>query len=126
MTLAGCNGKHTIAARMGRKTRRKRKNVLRKSHSPIHAMGETNSSVSYLQIIFFLNQKNLVFTTNLTTIYLFFRNTAPTGGVTNDQRNLDTATTEFHRRFHISVDDAESRHRNSVVNQVISLFFHYY
>lgn len=34
-----------------------------------------------------------------------------------EQRNLDTAATEFQRRFHISADD-EGRHRNSVVNQV--------
>lgn len=34
-----------------------------------------------------------------------------------EQRNLDTAATEFQRRFHISADD-ENRHRNSVVNQV--------
>ncbi|XP_072752875.1 E3 ubiquitin-protein ligase Nedd-4 isoform X1 [Anoplolepis gracilipes] len=33
-----------------------------------------------------------------------------------EQRNLDTAATEFQRRFHISADD-EGRHRNSVVNQ---------
>ncbi|XP_043278911.1 E3 ubiquitin-protein ligase Nedd-4 isoform X3 [Venturia canescens] len=46
-------------------------------------------------------------------------NSAPTGGVTNEQRSLDTAATEFQRRFHISVDDAESRgqHRSSVINQ---------
>ncbi|XP_024887781.1 E3 ubiquitin-protein ligase NEDD4 isoform X4 [Temnothorax curvispinosus] len=40
--------------------------------------------------------------------------TAPSGIV--EQRNLDTAATEFQRRFHISADD-EGRHRNSVVNQ---------
>ncbi|XP_012260927.2 E3 ubiquitin-protein ligase NEDD4 isoform X4 [Athalia rosae] len=45
-------------------------------------------------------------------------NQAPTGGVTQEQRNLDTATTEFQRRFHISVDDAENRHnRSSGLNQ---------
>lgn len=40
--------------------------------------------------------------------------TAASGVV--EQRNLDTAATEFQRRFHISADD-EGRHRNSVVNQ---------
>ncbi|XP_077275897.1 E3 ubiquitin-protein ligase Nedd4 isoform X5 [Temnothorax americanus] len=40
--------------------------------------------------------------------------TAPSGIV--EQRNLDTAATEFQRRFHISADE-EGRHRNSVVNQ---------
>ncbi|KYN01462.1 E3 ubiquitin-protein ligase Nedd-4 [Cyphomyrmex costatus] len=35
-----------------------------------------------------------------------------------EQRNLDTAATEFQRRFHISADD-EGRHRNSVVNQIL-------
>lgn len=40
--------------------------------------------------------------------------TATSGTV--EQRNLDTAATEFQRRFHISADD-EGRHRNSVVNQ---------
>ncbi|XP_057323767.1 E3 ubiquitin-protein ligase Nedd-4 isoform X4 [Microplitis mediator] len=45
-------------------------------------------------------------------------NSAPVGGVTNEQRSLDTAATEFQRRFHISVDDAESRqHRNSAISQ---------
>jgi len=43
------------------------------------------------------------------------RDTAATTVV--EQRNLDTAATEFQRRFHISADD-EGRHRNSVVNQV--------
>ncbi|XP_015176025.1 PREDICTED: E3 ubiquitin-protein ligase Nedd-4 isoform X5 [Polistes dominula] len=37
-------------------------------------------------------------------------------GNTTEQRNLDTAATEFQRRFHISADD-ENRHRNSVINQ---------
>lgn len=48
-------------------------------------------------------------------------NGAPTGGVTQEQRILDTATTEFQRRFHISVDDNESRnsHRTSAISQVI-------
>ncbi|CAL1688504.1 unnamed protein product [Lasius platythorax] len=41
--------------------------------------------------------------------------TTATSGV-SEQRNLDTAATEFQRRFHISADD-EGRHRNSVVNQ---------
>ncbi|XP_020291402.1 E3 ubiquitin-protein ligase Nedd-4 isoform X2 [Pseudomyrmex gracilis] len=41
--------------------------------------------------------------------------TTTTSGV-GEQRNLDTAATEFQRRFHISADD-ENRHRNSVVNQ---------
>ncbi|XP_036139492.1 E3 ubiquitin-protein ligase NEDD4 isoform X4 [Monomorium pharaonis] len=41
--------------------------------------------------------------------------TIATSGVV-EQRNLDTAATEFQRRFHISADD-EGRHRNSVVNQ---------
>ncbi|XP_029156431.1 E3 ubiquitin-protein ligase NEDD4 isoform X4 [Nylanderia fulva] len=41
--------------------------------------------------------------------------TTATSGVV-EQRNLDTAATEFQRRFHISADD-EGRHRNSVVNQ---------
>ncbi|XP_011336946.1 E3 ubiquitin-protein ligase Nedd-4 isoform X2 [Ooceraea biroi] len=40
--------------------------------------------------------------------------TAATSG-TVEQRNLDTAATEFQRRFHISADD-EGRHRNSVVS----------
>ncbi|XP_044007109.1 E3 ubiquitin-protein ligase NEDD4 isoform X2 [Aphidius gifuensis] len=46
-------------------------------------------------------------------------NGAPTGGVTQEQRILDTATTEFQRRFHISVDDNESRnsHRTSAISQ---------
>ncbi|XP_012277393.1 E3 ubiquitin-protein ligase Nedd-4 isoform X2 [Orussus abietinus] len=44
-------------------------------------------------------------------------NQVPTGGITTEQRNLDTAATEFQRRFHISVDDAESRPRSSVINQ---------
>ncbi|XP_011311029.1 E3 ubiquitin-protein ligase Nedd-4 isoform X2 [Fopius arisanus] len=45
-------------------------------------------------------------------------NAAPVGGVTVEQRNLDTAATEFQRRFHISVDDAESRsHRTSAISQ---------
>lgn len=44
------------------------------------------------------------------------RDTTATSG-TVEQRNLDTAATEFQRRFHISADD-EGRHRNSVVNQV--------
>lgn len=41
-----------------------------------------------------------------------------------EQRNLDTAVTEFQRRFHISADD-EGRHRSSVITQVsvIVLFF---
>ncbi|KMQ89203.1 e3 ubiquitin-protein ligase nedd-4 [Lasius niger] len=42
--------------------------------------------------------------------------TTATSGV-SEQRNLDTAATEFQRRFHISADD-EGRHRNSVVNQI--------
>ncbi|XP_014598335.1 PREDICTED: E3 ubiquitin-protein ligase NEDD4 isoform X4 [Polistes canadensis] len=42
-------------------------------------------------------------------------NTSSTGNTT-EQRNLDTAATEFQRRFHISADD-ENRHRNSVINQ---------
>lgn len=33
-----------------------------------------------------------------------------------EQRNLDTAATEFQRRFHISADE-ENRHRSSVINQ---------
>ncbi|XP_018060209.1 PREDICTED: E3 ubiquitin-protein ligase NEDD4 isoform X3 [Atta colombica] len=41
--------------------------------------------------------------------------TTATSGIV-EQRNLDTAATEFQRRFHISADD-EGRHRNSVVNQ---------
>lgn len=41
--------------------------------------------------------------------------TVPGGNV--EQRNLDTAATEFQRRFHISADD-EGRHRSSVINQV--------
>ncbi|XP_066594780.1 E3 ubiquitin-protein ligase Nedd-4 [Prorops nasuta] len=41
-------------------------------------------------------------------------NTASTGGISNEQRNLDTAATEFQRRFHI---DDESSHRSSVSNQ---------
>lgn len=45
-------------------------------------------------------------------------NAAPTGGVTQEQRNLDTAATEFQRRFHISVDDNESRQRSSVISQI--------
>lgn len=44
------------------------------------------------------------------------RDTIETTGIV-EQRNLDTAATEFQRRFHISADD-EGRHRNSVVNQV--------
>ncbi|XP_031781908.1 neural precursor cell expressed, developmentally down-regulated 4 isoform X2 [Nasonia vitripennis] len=43
-------------------------------------------------------------------------NVMPTGGVTQEQRNLDTAATEFQRRFHISVDDAESRQRTSGIS----------
>ncbi|KAG7201865.1 hypothetical protein KM043_004582 [Ampulex compressa] len=43
-------------------------------------------------------------------------NTTSTGGVSNEQRNLDTAATEFQRRFHISADE-EGRHRSSVINQ---------
>ncbi|XP_011494375.1 PREDICTED: E3 ubiquitin-protein ligase Nedd-4 [Ceratosolen solmsi marchali] len=43
-------------------------------------------------------------------------NIMPSGGVTQEQRNLDTATTEFQRRFHISVDDAESRQRTSGIS----------
>ncbi|CAD6201383.1 GSCOCG00000186001-RA-CDS [Cotesia congregata] len=50
-------------------------------------------------------------------------NSAPVGGVTNEQRSLDTAATEFQRRFHISVDDAESRqHRSSTISQVNNNF----
>ncbi|XP_034942339.1 E3 ubiquitin-protein ligase NEDD4 isoform X2 [Chelonus insularis] len=46
------------------------------------------------------------------------QNTAPTCGISNEQRSLDTAATEFQRRFHISVDDTESRqHRNSAISQ---------
>ncbi|KAK0168409.1 hypothetical protein PV327_002212 [Microctonus hyperodae] len=46
------------------------------------------------------------------------QNAVPAGGVTNEQRSLDTAATEFQRRFHISVDDAESRqHRSSAISQ---------
>ncbi|XP_011869177.1 PREDICTED: E3 ubiquitin-protein ligase Nedd-4 isoform X3 [Vollenhovia emeryi] len=41
--------------------------------------------------------------------------TTATSGIV-EQRNLDTAATEFQRRFHISADD-EGRHRNSVVTQ---------
>ncbi|XP_014468262.1 PREDICTED: E3 ubiquitin-protein ligase NEDD4 isoform X3 [Dinoponera quadriceps] len=37
-------------------------------------------------------------------------------GESVEQRNLDTAVTEFQRRFHISADD-EGRHRNSVITQ---------
>lgn len=44
-------------------------------------------------------------------------NVAPSGGVSHEQRNLDTAATEFQRRFHISVDDTESRQRTSVISQ---------
>ncbi|XP_015603684.1 E3 ubiquitin-protein ligase Nedd-4 isoform X2 [Cephus cinctus] len=45
-------------------------------------------------------------------------NVARVDGVTHEQRNLDTAATEFQRRFHISVDDAESRHsRTSAISQ---------
>jgi hypothetical protein len=40
----------------------------------------------------------------------------PTGGMTQEQRNLDTAATEFQRRFHISVDDAEGRQRTSGIS----------
>ncbi|KAJ8678728.1 hypothetical protein QAD02_014515 [Eretmocerus hayati] len=43
-------------------------------------------------------------------------NVAPVGGVTQEQRNLDTAATEFQRRFHISADDAESRQRTSGIS----------
>lgn len=53
--------------------------------------------------------------------YCFNRDTATTTVV--EQRNLDTAATEFQRRFHISADD-EGRHRNSVVNQVSFDFDH--
>jgi len=54
----------------------------------------------------------------LTTKYRLIvnRDTTATSGIV-EQRNLDTAATEFQRRFHISADD-EGRHRNSVVNQV--------
>lgn len=38
-------------------------------------------------------------------------------GESVEQRNLDTAVTEFQRRFHISADD-EGRHRSSVITQV--------
>lgn len=47
------------------------------------------------------------------------RDTIETTGIV-EQRNLDTAATEFQRRFHISADD-EGRHRNSVVNQVSNI-----
>lgn len=55
-----------------------------------------------------------------THCHFISRNSAPTGGVTQEQRNLDTAATEFQRRFHISADDAESRQRTSgiSINQV--------
>jgi len=49
------------------------------------------------------------------------RDTTAASGIV-EQRNLDTAATEFQRRFHISADD-EGRHRNSVVNQVSSTVF---
>lgn len=53
----------------------------------------------------------------------FDRNAAPTGGVTQEQRNLDTAATEFQRRFHISVDDNESRQRSSVISQISNVSY---
>lgn len=54
----------------------------------------------------------------------YFRNTVNVGGITTEQRNLDTAATEFQRRFHISADDAENRQRSSVISQVSSDKFH--
>lgn len=62
----------------------------------------------------------------LLIVLFFIRNIAPTGGVTHEQRNLDTAATEFQRRFHISVDDTESRQRTSVISQVSKLIQVYY
>ncbi|XP_014212954.1 E3 ubiquitin-protein ligase Nedd-4 [Copidosoma floridanum] len=37
-------------------------------------------------------------------------------GETQEQRNLNTATTEFQRRFHISADDSESQQRSSGIS----------
>lgn len=55
---------------------------------------------------------------------MYRQNAVPAGGVTNEQRSLDTAATEFQRRFHISVDDAESRqHRSSAISQVSIIIF---
>ena len=54
-------------------------------------------------------------------IFLLYSNIVPTGGVSHEQRNLDTAATEFQRRFHISVDAPESRQRTSGTSQVSQL-----
>lgn len=37
-------------------------------------------------------------------------------------QNLETAVTEFQRRFHISADDVEASRRTSVISQVCYLF----
>jgi hypothetical protein len=52
--------------------------------------------------------------------YVFFYSN---GGTYNDQvreRSLESAVTEFQRRFHISVDDIEANRResNSTIHQV--------